>query len=87
MKRLHAVLNDAFLEKVELPTTTPTELTELCDLDAPRYRLKALDEQGLLEALKKYSSESRTTLLWNAKSDWMLTAFLIWHIFLYGKCA
>jgi len=53
-ERLHAVLGDAFLEKVELLAKTPTELTELCDLDAPRYRLKALDEQGLVGALKAF---------------------------------
>ena len=53
-ERLHAILGDAFLERIETLTNIPTELNELCDLEAPRYRLKALDEEGLLQALKAF---------------------------------
>ena len=53
-ERLHAVLGDAFLEKVGPVTNIPKELTELCDLDAPRYRLKVLSEEGLLQALRAF---------------------------------
>jgi 5-methylcytosine-specific restriction protein B len=55
-ERLHAILGDAFLERSESLTNMPSELSELCDLDAPRYRLKALDEDGLLQALKAFVS-------------------------------
>jgi hypothetical protein len=51
--RLHAILGDAFLERIAL-TNIPTELSELCDLDTPRYRLRPLDEDGLLQALKSF---------------------------------
>lgn len=53
-ERLHAILGDAFLEKVEPLANMPTELTELCDLDAARYRLKALNEEDLVVALKAF---------------------------------
>ena len=56
-ERLHAVLGDAFLEKAEPLTTTPTELTELCDLDAPRYQLKVLNEQSLVDALQAFVAD------------------------------
>lgn len=53
-ERLHAILGDAFLERIEALTSIPTELSELCDLDTPRYRLKPLDEDGLLQALTSF---------------------------------
>ena len=56
-ERLHAVLGGAFLDKVSAQTTISTELNELCDLDAQRYQLKTLSEEGLVYALQGFISE------------------------------
>jgi hypothetical protein len=53
---LHAVLGGAFLDKVSAQATISTELSELCDLDAPRYQLRTLNEEGLVYALQGYIS-------------------------------
>jgi len=53
-ERLHAVLGGGFLDKVPAQATLSAELSELCDLDAPRYQLKTLDDAGLVDALQGF---------------------------------
>lgn len=49
-ERLHAVLGDGFVRKIELGDLS-SELSELLDTDSPRYELKTLNTEELVSAL------------------------------------
>ena len=49
-ERLHAVLGNGFVRKIEHGDLSP-ELSELLDTDSPRYELKTLNTEELISAL------------------------------------